>query len=752
MITFRRGRLATRGMTSALTRCALGAAIVVGLAGAVPAFAQPVTGTPPTGTPPTGAPSTVAPRVISGVVLSATDSAPVALAVVRHPASGVQVRTGIRGDFRLWVETGDTITVRALGFATRRQVIGSEAALTVRLTPLATVLPVFTTTVGQQQQRANASPRSVTVLDREEIDAVAAVSANQLLRQVPGLQELPAPPSTTSIAIRGFDNSRVLVLVDGEPVAGSLIESRDIGRLSTIAAERIEVTKGPSSVEFGSDALGGVINIIQAAPTEQLTVEADARQGGLGRQESSVGVSQRLGRFGYRLHGGWRQSDRVTGYDAAGATFNRIYDLRSDLRYALPGTWRLRLNLQGSQERQRFPVDASFNGFIDNRGGQGFLEARGVVAGGQLVARAFQQRFEYEYRQSRGLLPIRGSADSLAQQERQGRYLLSYSRPIGAHTVDAGVQRSVRTLVAPEKVDGDSANETVTEAFLRDSWTVGPVLLSVGARHTSSTLWGESSNPSVGAAWQVAPSVRVRSNVARGFRAPGFKEIRFTFSNPAGGYTLAGNPDLEPELSWSSSLGATWAPTATLSVDVEAYRNDVSNLIDWRFEGNNAAGFQQYRNVNVARARTQGVESNIRVTVAGAALSVGYDFLRARNLNTGQPLSRRATHTARARMARVWSVREGLATDLSVRYTGNAPLVGIPSGAPITGPFSTESGVIGTQGALLSVDAQARLQLVSGAELSVGVNNLLGQLPTLWTPAFARQFYAGVRLRWAQEP
>ncbi|WP_396199786.1 TonB-dependent receptor domain-containing protein [Gemmatimonas sp.] len=688
---------------------------------------------------------------VQGTVLSKTDGAPVLSADVRVPRTGMRARTDERGTFRVAAAVGDSLIVRALGFAELRTVVQSRTPM-VRLVALATVLPVFTTTMGQRVIRASESPRSVTVISREEIDAVAAVSANQLLRQLPGLQELPAPPSKTSISIRGFDDSRVLVLVDGEPVPGALIESRDIGRLSTIATERIEVTKGPSSVEFGSDALGGVINIVQAAPTPRLTVDALAREGGLGRQESSVGVSQTVGRFGYRLNGGWRQSDRVTGYNAIGSTFNRIYDVRTDFRYALTDQWALRLDMQGSQERQRFPVDAAFNGFIDNRGGQGFAEVRGPLFGGNIRARAFEQRFVYQYRQSRGLLPIKGSADSLEQRERQGRYLLSYTHVVGTHTIDVGAQRSHRTLIAPKKVTGDSADEQVTEVFARDSWTLGNLLMTAGARHTSSTLWGSSTNPSFGVAWQTSSSVRLRSNVARGFRAPGFKEIRYTFTNPAGGYTLTGNPELLPESSWSTSLGGTWAPSTRLSFDVEGYRNDVSGLVDWRYEGDNAAGFQTYRYVNVARARTQGVEANARVNAGATEVTVGYDFLRARDLNSGLPLSRRASHTARLRVAREWAVRQGLSTDASVRYTGNAPLVGIPSGAPITGPFSTESGVIGRQGALLSVDAQLRLAVTRELEVSGGVNNLLNQQPNLWTPAFARQFYVGLRWRWSVAP
>ncbi len=697
---------------------------------------------------PQGTAAATAQITVAGTVLAQSDGTPVMLAELRVGRTGVRARTDAAGAFRLVAAVGDSLLVRALGFAERRLVV-TGPTLRITLVPLATVLPVFTTTMGQRVIRASESPRSVTVISRKELEAVAAVSANQILRQLPGLQELPAPPSKTSISIRGFDDSRVLVLVDGEPVAGALMESRDIGRLSTIATERIEVTKGPSSVEFGSDALGGVINLVQAAPTTRLTIDAVARDGGLGRQESSVGVSQTVGKLGYRVNGGWRQSDRLTGYNAVGSTFNRIYDVRSDVRYALPNQWTLRLDMQGSQERQRFPVNTAFNGFIDNRGGQGFAEARGPLGGGNLRARAFVQRFVYQYRQSRGLLPIQGSADSLEQRERQERFLLSYMRVVGRHALDVGAQRSHRTLVAPRKVTGDSAAEQVTEVFARDAWTVGPLLMTAGARHTSSTLWGSSANPSIGVAWQASSGVRVRSNVARGFRAPGFKEIRYTFTNPAGGYTLSGNPDLLPESSWSTSLGGTWAPSTSLSIDVEAYRNDVSGLVDWRYEGDNAAGFQSYRYVNVARARTQGVELNAQGRVGATELTVGYDFLRARDLNAGLPLSRRATHTARVRAAHEWRVRHGLSGDASIRYTGNAPLIGIPSGAPITGPFSTESGIIGRQGALLSVDTQLRLAVTRELEASGGVNNLLNQQPELWTPAFARQVYVGIRWRWS---
>lgn len=726
-------------------RCLLA---VLALATALPSLsmAQATAGTVLRGT---------VPSTVEGVVQSAADGWLIEAAVVVNRRSGERTRTQVQGHFAISAERGDTLAVRALGYR-EATVVLTQASVTVLLQPMPTVLPLLVTTVGQRVIRAAESSRSITVLGQSDIAAAAASGVNQLLRLVPGLQEIPAPPSKTSISIRGFDDARVLVLVDGEPVAGSLVESRDIGRLATLATERIEVTKGPSSVEFGSDALGGVINLVQAAPSEELTLHGTARVGELGRQEATAGVSQQVGRVGYRVSGGWRQSDRVTGFNAVGSTFNRLYDVRSDTRLDLGAGWTARLDLMGTQERQRFPLDAQFNGFIDNRGGQGFAELQGVLWGGTLRTRAFEQRFTYEYRQARGLLPIRGSADSVEQRERQSRQLVAYTRGLGAHTVDVGMQRSVRTLIAPTKVDGDSARDNVAEWFVRDSWALGAVSLSAGARHTASSLWGSSTNPSVGAVWQAAPTLMLRTNVARGFRAPGFKEIRYTFFNPAGGYTLIGNPELVPETSWSGTVGGSWVPASRLAFDLEVYRNDVDGLIDWQFRGNNAAGYQMYANVNVAQARTQGFESSARYRGVEHTVTLGYDHLRARDLTSGLPLSRRASHTARMTLAREWSAHStlravrmrGLHTNLSLRYTGRAPLVGIPSGAPISGPFSTESGVIGYQGALLSVDAQMRWRVSALTELSVGVNNALNQQPALWTPAFARQVYAGLSLRW----
>jgi outer membrane receptor for ferrienterochelin and colicins len=545
---------------------------------------------------------------------------------------------------------------------------------------------------------------------------------------VPGLQEIGGPPALSSIAIRGLDAARVLVLVDGEPAPGAIMDSRDLGRLSTLGAERIEVTKGPGSVEFGSDALGGVINLVTTAPSASREVSAAMRTGALGRREGDVGASDTYGRVGVRVHGGWRQSDRVTAIQSDESTFERVYDLRADARVRLAGAASLRVDGSGSQQRQRWPVGGGFNGFIDTRQAHAITELVTPARGGMLRVRGFAQAFAYQFRQSRGALPIAGSGDSLQQDERFARGMVSYARSFGAHAVDVGALVSSRSLTAPGRVTGGTASDVVTEAFLRDAWRRNAVLFSAGARATSSSLWGAALTPSLGVVWQPREAWHVRSTVARGFRGPSFKELRYTFLNAAGGYEIVGNATLQPERAWTTSAAVAYAPARAVRLEVEAYHNALDNLIALRSIGLNAAGLQRFENVNVARARTQGVEIGVRWTHRATELSAGYDLLDARDLETGRMLDGRARHTARATASLRASQLGGTVADLSVRHTGRATL-----GSR-------------TQGGFTSMDTQVRVGTAQRVELSVGVVNALDQRPVGWTPAFQRQWLLGVRV------
>ena len=123
------------------------------------------------------------------------------------------------------------------------------------------------------------------------------------------------------------------------------------------------------------------------------------------------------------------------------------------------------------------------------------------------------------------------------------------------------------------------------------------------------------------------------------------------------------------------------------------------------------------------------MEVGVRRSFVSTDLSLGYDYLRARDLLTGAKLDGRATHTARIAVAQRWQALAGTLADFSARYISSAP-----------------RGTI-TQGAFLSLDGQLRVGVQRAMELSFGVTNLLNQRPSGFTAAYQRQVTIGLRAR-----
>ena len=128
-------------------------------------------------------------------------------------------------------------------------------------------------------------------------------------------------------------------------------------------------------------------------------------------------------------------------------------------------------------------------------------------------------------------------------------------------------------------------------------------------------------------------SVRTHAVVGRGFRAPSFKELAWDFANLGGGYTVQGNPDLEPETSWNVTAGIDWAPSAAMSFGVEGYTNHIDNLIESNFIGNTPSGLLIYSPQNVSRARTRGIEATGSRRQGVWEVRAEYVLLDARSLD-----------------------------------------------------------------------------------------------------------------------
>ena len=635
---------------------------------------------------------------------------------------------------------GGVITVRAPGYRDRtlRWQEAEEAGWQIALDPDPLALDEIVVTAAGRPGRRSEVAVPIETVGRAEIEASAAPSVDRLLTELPGMQVTSGTPTGSNLLIRGIGGARVLVLLDGRPVPGSLIENRDLSRMSLAGAERVEVVKGPLSSLYGSDALGGVVNVITAPPATGLRIDGRALSGGAGRKQADLTASGG-GRLRYRATGAWRQEDRMPGAVTQGTDgFARVWDLRTELAHDGPAGWDLNGAVNYLRERQRWPVGGGFSGFNDNRGLSGWLEARRPAGPGEWAASAFVQDYEHLYRSARGRTPIAGPDDK-PQWEREARVTAAYSAELGRHRLDAGVEGSRRTIRSPGKLIEERVGDSQVALFAQDAWALGETTVTGGARLGWNSRWGSNVSPTLGVTRTVGERVRLRMAAARGFRAPSFKELTWHFVNLGAGYVLQGFPELLPERSWNVSGGLEWSPHAGVRLDAELFSNQLENLIEPGFVGNTPSGLLIYSPRNVTEVTTRGFELGVRAVSHRGALVAGYAFLDARSPDSNTPLDRRPRHSARVRGSWIATAPTGLRLDLTAHVTGEAPILG-------PGPDGGTTRVA-TQERFAALDLQVGIDLWRSLEVTAGVDNLFDGRPKGWQGLVERRFRVGLAVR-----
>ncbi|MDX2261371.1 MAG: TonB-dependent receptor [Gemmatimonadales bacterium] len=679
------------------------------------------------------------------VVRDAAGGQPVAQARVDFVAGGRGGMTGPEGTLALRPRAlPDTLLVTALGFRPLRVAIAAwpEAPLHLTLTAMAPMLEELVVSGSRREQRAAEVAMPVIVAGREEVAAQGATAVDQVVQELPGVQALPTPPAGSTVSIRGLGDARVLVLVDGEPAPGALLDNRDLSRLSTLHVDRIEVVKGPHSALHGSDALGGVINVITEAPDGPLRLDLRSRAGDLGRREAAV-AAVRGGRLALRGSAGVRQQDRVPGIIDLVDAFERTWDASGSVRYRLSDATQLRADGRWFQERQRWEGTGGFNQFTDTWAATAFVEATGRVGEARWRVRTAGQEYQYRFRQARGLDPIANSG-APPQRERVWRTTVGGSAPLLGQVVDAGVDVGFRDVQAADRLVGAQLGDRMAEAYVQSSVVLGPVLVTPAGRVTHNSRWGTALTPSLAVAWEPAATLRLRGNASRGFRGPTFKELGWTFANLQGGYVLQGTPTLRPERSWQLAVGATWAAGGGVAFEADIFRNDVKDLIDLTAGGQTPAGLLVFAPRNVSEARTEGVEVGARLQRGWLTAAGGYEYLRAVDRTTGVPLNRRATHAARLRLTGAWRGPRAGRLDVTLRYTGAAPILGNDAG-PNAGAIGAAVGIVGTQGAFAALDLHGQVSVLRGLAIDAGVDNVLDDRPSGLAFALPRRAYVGLQ-------
>jgi vitamin B12 transporter len=538
---------------------------------------------------------------------------------------------------------------RSPGLALTLVCLGASAVSAQQLTPPQTPPDTtfgseITVTATGVESEVEDVPVATTVITRDQLDDAQTESAVEVLRRVPGLSVAQSGDagSQTSVFTRGTNSNHTLVMLDGVRLNSPYYGGYDWSLPTTTAIERIEVARGPYSALWGSDAVGGVINIIPQRRAGGFggRLLAEGGEDGWQRFEGTVGMAG--GGFDLQASGYRRSSDGVLPNgdfegDQALATAgfswgrgSRIGFLYQDLSnevgipFADPAT--PTPNRRQSTDQQLAAVPLRWS----------------LTSSWRLEVVAARTEREIDFTDPddpMGLTFSTTRADTdqarLASHHTLGGHMLSW----GGEWRDDAV-----TDVSSFGTSLDDVTETTTSVFVQDHWRIGSRLhLLAGLRWDDTDSWGSKVTGRVDVGWRLADTFELRGGYGQGFRAPALGELYAPFG---------GNPELEPETSDSGEIGIVYTPLEGHSRwQLNLFATDIEDLVEYDFAG--------FRNVNAGSAEIRGAE----LVWEQGALDVIRWYLQGTYLDTegddGLPLLRRpefsVSWTLNGAIGRAWS-------------------------------------------------------------------------------------------------
>ncbi|WP_095107788.1 TonB-dependent receptor domain-containing protein [Pseudomonas sp. Irchel 3E20] len=646
-------------------------------------------------------------------------------------------------------------------------------------TPKVTELDTSFVTASGGATDLRDAPASVSVITREEIERQPVYDLNTLLRRIPGVTGGFGPVGEQSkIKLRGLDDKYTLILVDGKRLGGSgdLSYRRDLARqdlnwISPNMIERIEIVRGPMSSLYGSDAMGGVINIItrkvsrtwSGSTNVNTTIPEDSDRGQT--TQTSLNLSGPLtDSLGLRLGANLtrRAADEVearrdkTGefmYDD-GAGGSKDHSLNALLDWRLNDEQSLSFEAVHGVERS-WGSKKTFGEWNETVAGQ--------FGAGRLIRDSYtlSHTGDWSFGTSKVdmyLNKFKNDIDwgkaSAEEKIVEGNlnipfeFVLNQRLTVGGQWKREELTNTDTLGTVPvdyqgAAVAGSTLKSDYSAAFIEDElFLLDNLALTLGNRFDHSEEYGNHNSPRAYLVYHPHPDWTVRGGVSKGFRAPSLKEGSAGAATESGGrgcgslkplgYTtgscwMAGNPNLTPETSVNKEIGVSFDRDGW-EAGLTYFHTDFEDKIEYA-----PLGFYEGRwwtmLENVEEARTRGWEGSVRVPLSDSLdwrTNATY-MLESKNLSTGEDLI--SAPKLSAFSAINWQVNDRLNTEFSAQHVGKQRGVGNDFVKSYT-----------------TYDLTANLAVTKWLTLNGGVQNLLDEdlrdgSTTFYVPG--RAFFAG---------
>ncbi|MCW3845866.1 TonB-dependent receptor [Sphingomonas sp. LB-2] len=541
-------------------------------------------------------------------------------------------------------------------------------------------------------QPARDSGRAVSVIGRAELDRTQAVTLSDALSTVPGISVTRngGLGGFTGVRVRGAEGEQTLVLIDGVRVndPSSPGGGYDFGNLLAGAVNSVEVLRGPNSTVWGSQAIGGVVNVVTMSGRDGFHARASAEGGSFGTWSGNAAISGGNEHLSGALTAGYTTTDGISaaangteadGYRQYGVTGRVEAFITPDVSVDLRGYYAdSRADLDG------FPPPtysfADTGEYSTAKELYGYAGLHAALFGGALENELSFTAADIDrdnFDPAVGTTPVffgRGSSE---------RYL---------YRGNLRVAEEFRLVVGAEHedsrfTDGSTTASTGITSFFGEAIVkpVDALTINLGMRQDDHRRFGSHASFALSGSFRPSPNTVFRANYGEGFKAPTLYQL----------YSFFGTPTLKPETAVSYEAGFD-QNVGWLTLSGTWFHRDTTNQIDFDL------GAFSYG--NIARAKTEGYEVEaVAQPVAGLTLRANFTHVRAENRSPGANLYKDLARRPRdvANFAVDYRFPFDLSVGASVQLRGDSfdnasnsvklkgfTLVNLRAEIPVSGQFS----------------------------------------------------------------
>jgi len=530
------------------------------------------------------------------------------------------------------------------------------------------------------KRQLSSLPLPGILISKNEIDQTNSSRLKDILNEQAGIVTVPDFGGGEGIQIQGLDSEYILILVDGLPLIGRQSGTLDLNRIAIGNIDQIEIIKGSSSSLYGSEALGGVVNLISHESQDSLSLNFDYKFSSFNTNDINIST-------GLINNDGKKLSIFINSYSSDGYDLDSSNNLMTVdpyknytgfIKYSFSkNNLSILTSARIFDEKQSFKIDENYFGENDVK------EWNSNSKIGYSISDNFNIESEI-YLTSFNSVENISSVNPYQEESYFDQFLFkSEIRSIidirnrdkltlGIGFIDESLRRN---NFYKNKISQYSINLfTQFEGFISNNTNY-----IIGARYDNYNDYKSQISPRIAFRTKILEDVFLKSSIGKGFKAPDFRQLYFNFSNSTVGYSVIGfnvvdkviselyrdnqivnivvpmnefDDKLNPESSISINLGVNYIQSDKLKLGINLFRNDINDLIDYRVIANKTNGQNVFSYFNLNKVYTQGLESTFNYKpTENLNIIFGYQFLEAKDkdivesIKNGQIFARKSSNS-----------------------------------------------------------------------------------------------------------